>query len=167
MRIEISPVPLAEKPILQALMELYQYDFSVYDDADVDERGRYGYTYLDFYWTEAQRRPYLVRVEGKLAGFALVRQLSQPGEAPVHSIAEFFVMNKYRRLGVGSRVAQELFDRFPGTWNLEIMPENSPAQAFWRRVVGEYSGGRFSEALEVAGERRRIVLTFDSRNRST
>ena len=163
MRIEITPVPLAEKPILQALMELYQYDFSVYDDADVDERGRYGYTYLDFYWTEAQRRPYLVRVEGKLAGFALVRQLSQLGEAPRHSMAEFFVMKKYRRLGVGSRAAQELFERTPGTWSLEILPENTPAQAFWRRVVGEYTGGRFSEALEVAGERGGSCLTFESR----
>ena len=53
-------------------MELYLYDFSEFDGADVDAQARYGYPYLDRYWEEAGRSPFLIRVDGVLAGFVLV-----------------------------------------------------------------------------------------------
>ena len=33
-------------------MELYRYDFSEFDGADVGSHGEYGYRYLDHYWAE-------------------------------------------------------------------------------------------------------------------
>ncbi len=37
--------------------------------------GLYDYMYLDHYWTEEGRHPFFIRVDGKLAGFALVREI--------------------------------------------------------------------------------------------
>ena len=74
MEIEISLAPSTEKHILQNLMQYYLYEFSAIDGVDVDDKGMYSDPNLDRYWTEVKRYPFIVRVNGKLAGFALVRR---------------------------------------------------------------------------------------------
>lgn len=81
MRIEVVKAALQEKPILRNLLELYQYDFSEIEGEDVDARGLFGYRYLDRYWMESGRHPFLVKVDGMLAGFVLVsRHYLVPGD---------------------------------------------------------------------------------------
>lgn len=144
--IVICPAAIEQKPVLAQLMELYMYDFSEFSGEDVSECGYYGYKYMDNYWTEAGRMPLLIRVDGKLAGFALVRACSEYSDMPVpHCIGEFFVMKKYRRRGVGRTAACRVFDMFPGNWEVSQWKNNLPAQRFWRRVISEYTGGEFSE----------------------
>jgi predicted acetyltransferase len=143
MTVEIRPASSSDKHILRNLMELYLHDFSEFEDLDVDEHGLYGYERLDHYWLEAERHPFLIRVAGKLAGFILVRDSR---DQPVtHSIAEFFVVRKYRRQGVGRLAAWAMFDQFPGAWNVCQEETNRPAQAFWRKVIGEYTRGNYAE----------------------
>jgi predicted acetyltransferase len=142
----LIPAPLSSKPVLENLMHLYLYDFSEYTHDDVDEQGRFTDEYLPRYWTELERCPFLVTVDGKYAGFVLVRQVSKPGELPVtHSIAEFFIIRKYRRHGVGRDAAWQVFDRFSGRWIIEEMRENLPAQAFWRKIIDEYTQGNYCD----------------------
>jgi len=143
--VELRPARLEDKVVLQRLMELYLYDFSEYEGADVDAGGLYGYGYLDQYWVESTRYPFLIRVDGRWAGFALVRDYADSDGTLVHGMAEFFVMRKYRRAGIGRAVACRLFDAFPGSWHVGQVVENVPAQRFWRRVIGEYSHGQFQE----------------------
>lgn len=166
MDLEIIPAKEEDKSVLRRLMELYLYDFSEMDGADVNEAGLFEYDYLDHYWTEEGRHPFLVRVDGKLAGFVLVRQSESrvPGEpeGQVHQIAEFFVMRKYRRKGVGKRLACEIFDRFRGRWEVDEIPENLAAQAFWRRVIGEYTGGKYRELWPNIDEFEGPVQLFDN-----
>ena len=163
MDIEIQPVPLEDKSILQNLMELYQHDFSEYDGADVDEHGCFGYLYLDHYWTEHGRYPFLIRFQGHLAGFVLVRRISPPDADPMHSIAEFFIMRKYRRRGIGRIVAHQVFDMFPGTWSVAQEEENLPAQRFWRSIIAEYTNGDYSEVTLPPDEWKGPVQRFKSR----
>lgn len=150
MDFELYPAGRDDYPAFRNLMHLYLYDFSEYTGDDVDEQGMFVDEYLERYWVEPTRYPFLIRVGGKLAGFVLVRQLDdQPvGQLVTHSIAEFFVMKKYRRHKIGARVACEVFDRFPGRWNVSQEPLNLPAQAFWRRVIGEYTGNRYHEEVD-------------------
>jgi predicted acetyltransferase len=126
---EVVEASLAHRPVVARLFELYQYDFSEFDGEDVDADGLYNYPYLDRYWADPDRHPFLLRVGGKWAGFALVRT----GEP--HDMAEFFVMRKYRRAGVGAAFARALFARFPGPWQVRELEANVPAQQFWRRTI--------------------------------
>jgi predicted acetyltransferase len=144
MKIQLERVEARDKPVLRRLLELYLYDFSEYDQADVSEHGLYEYEYLDHYWTEHGRFAYFLRVNGRLAGFALVRDREVEGRL-VHGLAEFFVLRKYRRQGTGSRFARRLFDLFPGRWQVAQEEANRPSQLFWRRVIGEYTYGQFTE----------------------
>ena len=160
MEIELQGAEINDKPVLRNLFELYQYDFSEYENSDVDEHGLYGYRYLDHYWTDPGRYPFLIRVDGRLAGFVLVRELHEGHGSPTRSIAEFFVMRKYRRRGVGREVARRIFDQFPGRWRVAIEKNNPPAQSFWRRVIEEYTGGDFEEMRLEGEEWSGVVYVF-------
>jgi hypothetical protein len=97
MNIEVAPATIAERPILRHLMELYQYDFSEFDGADLTPIGLYDYPYLDHYWVEPERSPFLIRVDGNLAGFVLVARYNYLTRLKDNWVmAEFFIMRKYR-----------------------------------------------------------------------
>ncbi len=144
MDIQVVEAGYEDKPVLRNLMELYVYDFSEFIDCDVNEHGLYDYGYVDHYWTENGRYPFLIRVDGKLAGFVLVRETGEgPGRRLM--VTEFFVMRKYRRKGVGKFAAWQTFDRFHGIWKIGEVKTNTPAVQFWRAIVGEYTHGNFQE----------------------
>jgi len=54
----------------------------------------YDYKYLDHYWTEEGRQPFVIRVDGKLAGFVLIRMMGTNEHSQSIPVAEFFVMKK-------------------------------------------------------------------------
>lgn len=163
MKIEIQHATLDEKSVLRNLMELCQHDYSEFDQADVNEHGIFGYKYLDNYWTEAERYPFLVRISGKLAGFVLVRAVDTQNKPPTHAVTEFFVLRKYRRQGIGREVVWQIFDRFPGKWSIYQEEGNLPAQSFWRQVIGEYTQGVYTEEFLQTEEWQGPCQRFESR----
>jgi predicted acetyltransferase len=66
-------------------------------------------------------------------------------------MAEFFIVDAARRRGVGAGAAALLFARFTGSWEVLEDQYNRAALAFWRRVIGQQTDGRFTETRE-AGE---------------
>lgn len=163
MKIEIVEASLDDKPLLQRLMEFYQYDFSEYDDQDLDSHGTYGYPWLDNYWREVGRHPFIVRVDGKLAGFVLVNQFAYLSSSE-WSIAEFFIMRKYRRKDVGKTAAFFIFDKFRGVWEVHQLETNQPSQHFWRKVISEYTHGQFLETFIDNERSRGPIQQFENRN---
>jgi predicted acetyltransferase len=134
--IEVVPVREDEKLILSHLLELYHNEFSDYEGTDVNALGLYGYSYLDYYWTEERRFAYFIKVDGKLAGFAMVCNHCYVSKDPsTNFMAEFFVMRKYRRRGIGKQVAQDVIKRHPGKWELTVHLDNHPSHPFWEQVI--------------------------------
>jgi len=129
MDVEVVEALDDDRTVIRRLLQLYHYDFSEFDGSDVNLHGEYLHRYFDEYWTGSDRRAFLFRVEGALAGFALVFT----GEP--HDIAEFFVMRKYRGRGVGAQAAASLFGRFPGRWTVRQQLTNPAATAFWRKAI--------------------------------
>ncbi len=127
--VALEPTPQSAKGVLAQLLELYVYDYSEYMGWDVDEHGRFGYELLDSYWTDADRHPFFIRADGRLAGFVLVCS------GTPHDMAEFFVLRKYRRTGIGTVAARQAFARFPGEWQVRQMPQNPSATEFWHRAI--------------------------------
>ncbi|MDN3449427.1 GNAT family N-acetyltransferase [Planococcus sp. APC 3906] len=147
MKLEILQPTVDQKYILRNLMELYQYDFSEFENEDVNEDGVYGYRHLNNYWTTPGHFPFLIKVDGNLAGFALVREIasSDTHSSSYFKICEFFIMKKYRKEGIGKKSAFYLFDFFPGAWEVAEIETNLPAQRFWRKVISEYTDNNFLE----------------------
>src|SRR3984885_14627860 len=118
--LEVIPAAQEQQPILANLLELYAHDFSEFHNLEIGEDGRFGYPSLPLYWSEPNRHPFLIRMDGKLAGLALVQGESggsgSLSENAVRDMAEFFVMRGYRRHGIGTQAAHQVWRRFPGMW---------------------------------------------------
>jgi predicted acetyltransferase len=63
-------------------------------------------------------------------------------------MAEFFVMRKYRRKGIGRSIAEQVFNLHQGQWEIYQKESNRPAQDFWKRIISEYTNGDFKERIE-------------------
>jgi len=141
------------------MIELYNYDFSEYSNDDINEYGYFGYPHIDAYWNEEGRYPYFIRADGKLAGFVLVRSCCEYNDlSEPYNIAEFFVMKKYRKKGVGKYAAKKIFDKFSGGWEISVWSNNRIAQCFWKSVVDEYVKGKYTAF--TSSENEIVGFTF-------
>ena len=163
MDINLTRVEESQKSILRQLIELYEYDFSEYYKTDVNEHGYFGYRYLDHYWTEGGREPYFIRVDGVLAGLILVNEYCYlVKEAGAKSIAEFFVMRKYRRQGIGKNAAFMIFDRYPGDWEVIQHENNLPSIQFWEKVIHAYTMGHYQKEPVQTEDWKGQALVFNN-----
>jgi predicted acetyltransferase len=179
MKVEIIEAGKDGEAIVRNLFALYIYDLSEHMGWDVPETGLFGSDeFLAQYWgrkpndarlhwSEGLRGfPFLIKADGMLAGFALIREIEK--DPPTFDVGEFFILRKYRGRGVGKGVAHRLFDLFPGNWQVRELPENTPAQDFWRRTIDEYTSGDYVETTEVFPPfpYEMIVQRFTSAGRS-
>ena len=146
------------------MLELYQHDLSDIWDQDIDAQGEYGYR-LDRYWdnsgSDSDCHPFVATVDGKYAGFALVDGAVKVGSAG-YWMDQFFVLKKYRRTGLGSVLARQVFAALPGSWEVGQMTDNHAAQSFWREVISQYTDGQFVERKLTAGWWQGSVQCFTS-----
>jgi predicted acetyltransferase len=90
---------------------------------------------------------FMILREQEPVGFAVVqRSLSNPANPQRHyRLSEFFIRKPYRSKGVGRGAAMLLFSRYAGEWTVPEQSRNPGAIRFWRRVVSEFTNGRFRE----------------------
>jgi predicted acetyltransferase len=145
MKVELRKARKHDVPVLRRLMQLYLYDFAAIDGWTIHADGLYGDANIEGYWTDRRRTSFLLYADGALAGFVLVRDGAHFAGDGTREISEFFVLRRHRRQGVGAEAARQVFDMYPGKWELTQITSNVTAQAFWRQVIGAYTGGRFQE----------------------
>jgi predicted acetyltransferase len=152
-------------PILANLLELYAHDFSEFYSIEIGADGKFGYPSLTSYWSEPDRFPFLVKARGKLAGLALVKLSSAAaGEGKVWDVAEFFVLRAYRRQGLGTRLAHQLWRQFPGPWEVRVMQSNIAGAKFWRRAIRAFTGTRTRSSVVKKDGLNWHVFAFESRH---
>ena len=108
-------------------------DLAEFRDFEVQADGRYRDDRLRTYLAYEEHWPYLVRSQGEIAGFALVRK-SKP---ETYVIGEFFILSEFRRNGVGGSAVSEILQKFVDNWEIPFQNDNSKAAAFWRRIIPE------------------------------
>jgi predicted acetyltransferase len=135
--IELVSASREQEPVIANLLQLYIYDFSELLDLDTGADAKFDYPHLPLYWSEPGRHPFLVNVDGRLAGFVLVKAGSKPAS---HDMAEFFVLRRYRRHGVGTSIAHQVWRRLPGPWEVRVMEANVAARYFWAHAISSFTG---------------------------
>jgi predicted acetyltransferase len=161
--VEVIPASLDQEPVLANLFELYAHDMSEFMDVELGADGRFGYKFLSSYWKDEGRYPFLIKVRGNLAGFALVRRGSQiSGDENVMDMAEFFIIRGFRRLGVGTKAACDIWRRFPGKWSVRVREHNRPAKIFWEGTLVAFTGKTIHSTTIQKGEELWQVFYFIS-----
>jgi len=147
--VEILRATPAEHPLLRNLYPLYLHDLSEFGvEYHLDTQGRWEPDFLPTWLSSSpQVHPLLLRDEGRTVGFAFVAQAPFPYMTPGRDfrMSEFFILRGERGHGLGRLAARAIFDRFRGAWEVSQLPGNGAAIAFWRKVIREYTGGRFED----------------------
>lgn len=165
---ELVTAAAGEKGILLNLVKMYCYEWSQYNGIDIDDKGEYAFEHdLDRFFTRKDHFPFLVRHGGKLAGFVLIDDDFDYDKGSDHAISEFFIMHKYRRMGIGSRAADEVFRRFPGKWEIKMHPGNKASVEFWTSVVNRATNGDYllvegCEKARYADGKAGTILSFST-----
>lgn len=155
----IRPAARNERSQIAGMLQPYLAELSAFTALRPNGNGRYPYPYLDGYWEDDSRFPYLIELGRDTIGFALIRA-HRVGKKTGHSVAEFYIKPEFRRHGYGRSAALALLRTFPGKWRVRQFLMHHDAQAFWREVVGELDRS-YSEKIEtgVSG-RSGTVQTF-------
>jgi predicted acetyltransferase len=98
------------------------------------------YRYFDEYWSDPQRLPFFIEVDGKIAGFCLVRRRGLDW-----TLAEFTVIPESRRNGIGrlavAAIRESAVTAGASYVEATVDREKAQARAFWLacgfRVVEE------------------------------
>jgi predicted acetyltransferase len=144
--VSLTPATRNDEVTLGNLMQLYVHDWSELRPLEVGPDGRFQDYPLEAYFSDEEHHAHLIHLDQRLAGFALVVARSRlTGTAGVFDMAEFFVLRRHRRSGVGRAAAHAAFDRFAGPWEIRQRDENAAATAFWRRAISTYTGDRYQE----------------------
>jgi predicted acetyltransferase len=122
-----------ETELLLFLWQLYMKDLAEFRKSVVQADGRYRDDRLRTYLVYEDHHPFLLRSEGEMVGFALVRK-SKPGS---HVIGEFFIKSEFRRSGIGRSAVAEILYKFAGNWEIPFQEENVKAASFWRGAIPE------------------------------
>jgi predicted acetyltransferase len=137
--IEIVAALPEDRAALANMMQLYTHDFSEFwaggSRGELGGNGLFPVYPLDAWWREPDHIPLLVKVGGFLAGFALLDCKSHTGWPLDRNMAEFFIVRKHRRSGIGTAAARAIFTRYPGRWEAAVARANHGALAFWHAAI--------------------------------
>lgn len=151
MRVEVVPIPEADKSLLWDRMQAYIAELMPFGNFG-PVNGVFAYEPFDLYWKEPNRFPFWAMADGKRAAFALVLCEERT------EMAEFYSFPEFRRTGVALDFARQIIKRFPGSWEISQYRAHTVAVSFWHRVIAGYP---FEERAYVGGQgKERLEQTF-------
>ncbi|MDX6463972.1 MAG: hypothetical protein QOE55_7669 [Acidobacteriaceae bacterium] len=143
--LEVIPATAEQQTTLANLLELYAHDFSEFHPLEIGASGRFGYPSLPLYWSEPGRYPLLIRMGGNLAGFVLVKRGSEvSGNLTVWDMAD------------------EVWRRFPGPWEVRVMQSNLSAHHFWECAISAFAGEAPHPVFAEKGGKHWKLYSFNS-----
>jgi predicted acetyltransferase len=146
--LSISKVGPEAEFVLRNLFEHYLHDMSEWFEIDTKADGSYSYDTSSI-WRDGYEA-YLAKVGDSITGFALVGSAAEwLGDIGACDVHEFFVLRRFRRSGIGQRMATLLWNERPGEWLVRVLEANVPAVPFWRSTISRYSGGLYKEEERV------------------
>lgn len=112
-------------------MQFYNYDMSESVPIHFAANGLYQLQPKEAYWAQFLVAAFLIKVDGELAGFAVLdTETSAPDRQ--YNLGYFFVARRYRKQGVGRAAVLQLMSNFPGSWEIYHLVSNLPAAKFWQ-----------------------------------
>lgn len=162
MKFDLINVEEKDKNIIYNLMQLYMYDLSSFEDETATftmlNSGLYTMNkYIEKYWQDKNRHPYILKCNDELAGFVLYRF----NEENMNEIAEFFVLKKYRKIGAGTFMANKMFDLYKGKWEVSTLIKNEISQKFWRKTIKNFTNNDFEE--KYVRDNSRLAFYFENK----
>lgn len=153
----LKRIDKSEEEKLNKLLQLYLHDLSYDFKIEFDSKtGLYLYNKLDKYFNKSGNHAYFIKIDDDIIGFVFVDKLNDG-----MCVQEFFVMNNYKRLGIGSKIAFNLFDKFKGNWIVKAVPLSLRAENFWKSTINKYIKGNYK--VKYVGKYNRAEFEFNNK----
>lgn len=123
--------------IFDELAQNYEDEFSPTSGKKKNQDGKYSIDVdwrtpnVGYYWKEASQ----------IVGFSIIEPIDGYSE-----IVDFYVVPAYRKKMVGKNMAFAVFNKHPGPWRVRQIAGSEAATKFWRRIIGEYTNGNYTES---------------------
>ena len=158
--VTIVEATVNDKPKFEHLLDPYLSELKTYREFNVGATDSKTYPYLDSYWNEEGRHPYLFYYKNELAGFSFIRD-TRSNESMASQVAEFYVVPKKRGIGIGQEAAFAIFEIFPGHWELQVHHKNYQAIGFWEKCIKLKAKHELTVSRITAADGRRIQYNFE------
>lgn len=150
----------------------YVYDFSrtcgfISAEWNIPDDGLYEcFDFMD-YFQNSTKKPYIVKSKDELVGFVLIDKQTKFPESDFN-MGEFFILTKFQGKGIGQKVAEEIWQKHPGKWEVSVIPENKPAYSFWKKTISKFTSDNYQEEVKLVDfdvhQPKRIIFSFDTKN---
>lgn len=163
MKIDIKKINSSDKEVLVNLFQLYMHDITKWLHMDVNKHGLFEYNEIDLYFlNDKNRKAYFIMVDNNIAGFVLIDKefLILEKSKNTYNISEFFILNGYKRKGIGKIIAKKIFDKHQGKWEVRPVPKSKEAYDFWINVIKKYTNDNY-KIHELENDSRKPI-TFEN-----
>ena len=132
--VSLAASSIEDLPLIENLMQFYNYDLSELCPVEFSPSGLYALQPKAQYWAKISVKPYVAKVHGEIAGFAVIDDEVQDS-ASEFNLGYFFLSRRYRGSGVAQEMIRQLFARHPGRWEVYFFAANTPAARFWPKAI--------------------------------
>lgn len=124
--------------IYKNLTQAYEAEFSPLTHKEPNTEGVFEPDTLPFY----PYTGYLLYHKTIPAGFCVVNV-----EGEINDVAEFYIIPTMRKRNYGRLLAEYIFDKHPGQWQVRQIEGAEHAIKFWRKVISKYTNNSFLEEV--------------------
>jgi predicted acetyltransferase len=159
-----------ERRFIESLIEFYIYEFLEMErlcSIRMECAGQDCYppfANLHRYWRIEGFHPLLIRMEERLAGFALINTHSRRGGKVELNMAEFFIAREHRGRGVATEAVRLILAQYPGRWEIAVAEHNVAANVFWSRTLSATPS--VSRVVRLEGTWRGPIWSFRAADRT-
>lgn len=152
-KVKLIPAKLSDYPMIQNMARFYAYEMSRYcghDSKDwaCPDDGLYECIDFKFYFVEENHYPYFIKVDDELAGFVLIDKKGTTSDVD-WNMGQFYVHARFQGRGIAWEVLKQVWNQYKGIWEVRVMPENTKALNFWRRVINQFTSGNYTEEIKL------------------
>ncbi|MDP1725119.1 MAG: GNAT family N-acetyltransferase [Alphaproteobacteria bacterium] len=168
--LSIIPATIEDYPTIQNMARFYVYEMTrtcgfISDDWHCPKDGLYESFDFKIYFEAPDRFPFIVKIGDELAGFVLINKV---GVSPntQWNMGEFFILAKFQGKGIAKQVANMIWQKFPGIWEVLVIPEMAYALKFWRKTINPFTNSHYTEDYKLVrfdrDQPNRFIFTFDT-----
>ena len=147
--LQLHRATAVDREVLERLWLMFAHDLSEHRHLLPLVDGRFRDERLHAALEQADRCAYLLRLDERPVGFALVRSLDRSPRV----LASFFVARGARRTGLGRAAVRAVVARHPGAWEVAYQSANAAAAAFWPTIAAELDPDGWHQELRAVPDR--------------
>ncbi len=156
MNIELKNIKLKDKNKFDKLLQLYLHDLALYYPAPFNyEILEYTYDNIEKYYDNDLS--YFIVYDKNIVGFILLDNNLKDN----YEISEIFILNQFKRMGIGQKVVNMILDMYKGSWTIKAVPNSTVAESFWLHTIKKYTNNNFK--ISRTGKYNRLELYFNNK----